>query len=155
MKRFNKIVVAMFVGISLLVSSAALAYGWGGGKGPGYSQNKQAGYGPGRVLREEMYTARVEVLAELSDLSQEDIKAKLQYKPMWAVLDEAKVDFATFQKKMHEKAKSVVSQAVADGKITKVQGDYMLERMEIGPMGPRGKGRRMGYGAGNGRNWNQ
>ena len=155
MKRFNKIVVAMFVSISLLISSAALAYGWGGGKGPGYSQNRQGGQGPGRVLREEMYNARVEVLAELSDLSQDEVKAKLQYKPMWAVLDEAKVDYATYQKKMHEKAKTVVTQAVADGKITKVQGDYMLERMERGPMGPRGKGRGMGYRPGNGRNWNQ
>ncbi len=155
MKRFNKTLAVMVVSISFLMSPAVFAYGWGGGKGPGYSQNRQAGYGPGRVLRGEMYNARVEVLAELSDLSQEDIKAKLQYKPMWAVLDEAKVDFPTFQKKMHEKAKTIVTQAVADGKITQVQGDYMLERMEKGPMGPRGKGRGMGCRSGNGGNWNQ
>lgn len=150
MKRFNKILVVMFVGISLLVPSVAFARGCCGKGGPGYSQSGPKGYGPGHVLREEMYNARVEVLAELSELSQDDIKAKLEYKPMWAVIDEAKVDYPTFRKKMQEKAKSVLSQAVTDGKITQAQADFMQERMENGRMGGRGKG----PGMGSGRNWN-
>ena len=150
MKPFNKILVPLFVGISLLVSSAAFAYGCGGKGGPGYSQRGPKGYGPGHVLREEMYNARVEVLAELSELSQDEIKAKLEYKPMWAVIDEAKVDYQTFQKKMQEKAKSVLSQAVADGKITQAQADFMQERIENGRMGGRGRG----PGMGSGRGWN-
>ena len=163
MKRFNKIMVALVVSVALLTSSIVLAQGWGskGNKGPRFAQQQQAFPGPGRVLRTEMYNARVEVLADLSGLSQDDIKAKLQYKPMWAVLDEVEVEFPTFQTKMHEKAKTVVTQAVADGKLTKEQGDYMLKRMEDGPrqgMGPRGggrgKGRGFGGGNGGGNRWN-
>jgi hypothetical protein len=154
MKRFYRIVLALFVSASLLTTSVVIAQGWGANRGAGFSQNRSAGYGPGRVLRAEMVDARIEVLAELSELSKDEIKAKLQYKPMWAVLDEVKVDFTTYQKAMHEKAKTVVTQAVTDGKITKTQGDYMLERMKNGPMGPRGNGRGRGAGMGKGRNWN-
>lgn len=153
MKRFKTIAITLLVSLAVLFSSVAIAQGWGNkGRGPGYNQQRQGFPGPGRVLWEEMYTARVEVLAELSGLSQDEIQSKLAYKPVWAVLDETKVDVDTFRSKMHEKAKSVVTQAVADGKLTKDQGDYMLQRMENGPgygMGPRGRGR--GYGPGYGR----
>ena len=155
MKRFSKIMLAAFAGIALLASTVVFGQGWGGNanRGPRFAQ--QQGFpGPGYVLRTEMYNARIEVLAQLSGLSQDEIKAKLEYKPLWAVLDETKVDFPTYQSKMHDKVTAVVKQAVADGKLTKDQGDFMLERMEDGPAqgtGPRGYGMGYGHGPGFGR----
>lgn len=157
MKRFKKVFVALITSAALLVSSLAIAQGYGGMRrqGPGFAGQQQGFQGPGRVLWQEMYEARVQVLADLSGLSSEEIKDKLNYKPMWAVLDETKVDYKTFQTKMHEKAQEVVKKAVADGNLTKVQGDYMLERMANGPQqgmgfGNKGFGKKgRGFGRGN------
>ncbi|MBT7152515.1 MAG: hypothetical protein HN945_08685 [Deltaproteobacteria bacterium] len=48
--------------------------------------------------------------------------------------------------------KDIVTQAVADGKLTKDQGDFMVERVENGQgrMGfGRGRGKGPGFGRGN------
>lgn len=157
MKRFKKIAVVSLVSASLLTSSLVFAQGWNnrGPRGMGYSQQQQTYYaGPGRVLRTEMNEARIKVLAELSGQSTEDIRTKLNSKPMWAVLDEYKITVTDFQSAMHEKADDVVRKAIEDGKLTQEQGDLMLKQMEEGPrtaMGPRfgnrrGMGKRGGMG---------
>ena len=164
MKQFKRIVTVAFVSITLMASSVTFAQGWGNGpgQGKGFRNNGNCcvqsevrpgpGPGPGRVLRDEMFSARVDVLAEMTGEDKEEIKAKVQQKPMWAIMDEYKVDYSDFQKKMHEKAKSVVNQAVTDGKLTQEQADAMLERMEEGPRGPmngkRGFGKKGGRGFG-------
>jgi hypothetical protein len=85
-------------------------------------------------------------LAEVTGQSEETIKAKLQNKPVWAVLDEHKVEFIVFQTKMNGKRTTAIKQAVADGKITQAQADTMIERMGQNPRGFRG-----GHGRGHGR----
>ncbi len=153
MKQLIKKRLVLVVGMIFLLSSFAMAQGWGqkGNRGPQFA-GQQQGFGPGQVLREQMYNARVEVLDELSELTAAEIEAKLQYKPLWAVIDEAKVDFPTFQTKLHDKRKDIIGQAVTDGKLTKEQGDFMLERMANGPgKGGRGFGRGRGHGPGFGR----
>ena len=165
MKRFKRIVVASVVSVSLLSSGLVFGQGWGNknsNRGQRYNQQQQVSPGPGRVLRAEMFDARAEVLADLSGQSVEEVKSKLQYKPMWAVADEYNVDFSAFQTKMHEKAKSVVKQALADEKVTQEQADAMLKRMENGPYGPgygkkrggRGFNKGQGRGQGMGRGYN-
>ena len=153
MKRLIKMRLVLVVGLIFLFSSFVMAHGWGqkGNRGPGFA-GQQQGFGPGQTLRVEMYEARVAVLDELSELTAAEIEAKLQYKPFWAVIDEAKVDYPTFQTRFSEKRKEIISQAVTDGKLTKEQGDFMLERMANGP-GQGGKGfrRGMGHGPGYGR----
>ena len=155
MKRLFKMRLVLVVGLIFLLSSVVIAQGWGrnGNKGPRFA-GQQQGFGPGQVLRTEMYNARLTVLAELSELSQAELEAKLQYKPFWAVIDEAKVDYPTFQTKFQAKMKDIVTQAVADGKLTKDQGDFMVERVENGQgrMGfgrGRGRGNGPGFGRGN------
>ena len=146
MKTFKKIVAFAVVGLLIATSGIALARGWG--KGPG--MNKRGG-GPGAFMGEEMYTARISILAELSGQSEDTIKSKLDYKPTWAVIDEYKIDYKAFQVKMQEKRTAVVKQAVADGKITQAQADFMNERMNQGPgksRRGRGNGPR-GFGGGN------
>ncbi len=157
MKRFKKIVGVALISVSLVSTSVVFAQGWGGrnyNKTPRYAQ-QQVNPGPGRVLGSEMFEARIDVLAELTGQSKDDVKAKVQYKPMWAILDEYKVDYSEFQSKMHEKAGSIVKQAVVDDKITQEQADVMLKRMEDGPYSPRagmrGQGRGFGKGRGAGR----
>jgi hypothetical protein len=149
MKQFKKMILVGLVSVALLASSIVFAQGWGGNaaRGPRFAQQQSFNQGQGWVLGEEMYNAKINVLSELSGRSQTDVKAKLQYKPLWAVLDEFKVDFPTYQSKMQEKAKAIVAQAVTDGKITKVQGDFMLERMANA--GTTGMGSR-GFGGGRG-----
>lgn len=148
MKRLIKRRLVLIVGITLLLSGIVVAQGWGGNRmGPRFAGQQKGFPGPGQVLRAEMYDAKVAVLVELSELSKEDIEAKLEYKPLWAVIDEAKVAYPEFRTKLHEKMKGIVTQAVTDGKLTKEQGDFMLERMEKGPGQGRGRG---GFGKGRG-----
>ncbi len=108
----------------------------------GYGQQRSA---VGQVMRTEMFEARTAILAEMTDQSADDIKAKLRYKPMWAVLDEYKVDYTAFNKKLIEKRTEIIKQAVSDGKVTQEHADFMLERAEFG-MGERGR-----FGKGQGR----
>ncbi len=158
MKRFKKIVIASLVSVSLLASSIVVAQGWGrqsSNRGQGYNQQASIA-GPGRVLRNEMFDARIDILSSMSGQSTDVIKSKMQYKPVWAVIDEYKLDFKVFQAQMHEKAQDLVKQAVLDGKLTQDQGDAMLKRMEDGPHGPRlgMKNGGRGYGKGQGRGMN-
>ncbi|MBU3915198.1 YckD family protein [bacterium] len=149
MKLLKRIFLITLVVASIGFSSMAIAHGWGRGYGGGQmGYNQQTGTaGPGRILGNEMYQARIDILAELTGQSGETIKAKLLNKPMWAVLDEYKVDFATFQSKMHEKVLLVVKKAAEEGKITQEQADLMTQRMSDGPgQGFSGRGRGRGYG---------
>jgi len=147
MKRLNKMRLGLVVGMIFLLSSIVVAQGWGrNGNGGNQFAGQQRGFGSGQVLRTEMYNARVTVLDELSELTADEIKAKLQYKPFWAVIDEAKVDYPTFQTKFNEMRKEIIGQAVTDGKLTKEQGDFMLERQA----NVQGQGRK-GFGKGRGR----
>jgi len=149
-QKHGKITVAisiMMLSFALFMSSLTFAQGWGGPRGMkagGNGWNQQA-FDNRQAFRTEMYNARVQLLASVTDESPETIKAKLRYKPMWAILDEYKVDYAGFSKQMAAKRTEVIKKAVADGKITQEHADFMLERNadEMGP-GPRGHG--FGYG---------
>ncbi|MBT4641888.1 MAG: hypothetical protein HOC09_23975 [Deltaproteobacteria bacterium] len=151
MKALKKIFVTAIIGMLIGTSGIALAQGWG--KGSGLS--KQGLRGSSSFMRDEIATSRVEVLAEVTGQSESTIKAKLDNKPVWAVLDEYKVEFSVFQNKMTEKRSTAIKQAVSDEKITQAQADFMIKRMEQNPRGFRGghgheKGHGRGFG-GNGR----
>ncbi len=156
MKFIKKIAITTLIALSIGTSGIVWAHGRGGpnkGAGCGFRQQQETA-GPGRALREEMAAVRIEAIVEVTEQSSETIKAKLKNKPVWAVLDEFKVDFATFQAKMHEKVGALIQQAVADGKITQEQADFMAERRKDGPRqgwGGRGRGRGWGHGGGFGR----
>jgi len=144
MKALKRIVALAVVGLMIATSGIALARGWGRGAG----MNQRSG-GSGPFMGEEMFNARISILAELSGQSEDTIKSKLEYKPTWAVIDEYKIDYKVFRTKMQEKRTAVVKQAVADGKITQAQADFMIERMNQAP-GQRKGGRGFGKGYGRG-----
>ena len=144
----------LIVGTVCYAFGAAMAHGRGGGPGKGGrgGWGQQRGPGYGAFMRNEMATASIETLVELSGKSKETIEEKLEYKPMWAVLDEYGVDFKTFRSKMQKRAEGILDKAVADGKISDAQKSAMLERMENAPgrkFGGQG-GRRQGNGKGPG-----
>ena len=141
MKKYKIIVFTAIVGLILGLSGTASARGWNnqqGMKGGGYGQQA----GPGYLLRTEMFNARVEVLSELSEQTAAVIKSKLEYKPLWAVIDEYKIDYTVYKTKMKVKSDVLIQKLVDDGKITQTQADFMKERVGQG----RGKGRRGGRG---------
>lgn len=139
-------ILALVFSLTTVASGISLAQGrngqGNGNRGMGYGQQRSA---VGQVMRTEMFEARTAILAEMTDQSADDIKAKLRYKPMWAVLDEYKVDYTAFNKKLIEKRTEIIKQAVSDGKVTQEHADFMLERAEFG-MGERGR-----FGKGQGR----
>ena len=147
MKFLKSVLVVAIVGLIIGSSAVVLAHGWG--RGPGFSQARGNG-GQSRFMGNEMYNARIEALAEVTGKSAETIKSKLQNKPVWAVLEEYNVDFSTFQSKMQQKALALAETAVADGKITQEQADFMTQRMNQGPRGFQG-GPGRGFGGGFGR----
>ncbi|MCP4751575.1 MAG: hypothetical protein GY866_11825 [Proteobacteria bacterium] len=94
-------------------------------------------------LREEMQQARIRILIETTGQTEETIEKKLRYKPVWAILDEFKVDPETFQSKMRSASELVVQKAIADGRISQEQADFLARKMEKGPppfMGRRHRG---------------
>ena len=136
MKSFKNIFIAVLLILGLVSGSFVFAQSFGmrSGGGNRWQQNQsQRTFGPGMLFRQEMFQARLDVLAELSGSSVDEINSKLGYKPMWAILDEYKVDFKVFQTKMHEKAIEMVKKAAENGKLTTDQKDIMLDRMQNGP----------------------
>ncbi len=151
-------IVGLIFSITTIASGISFAQNWGGpgkgmrGGGPGYNQQ---GPGPGPILRTEMFNARINILADMTDQSPDAIKAKLRYKPMWAVLDEYKVDYVKFDEQMTEKRAEIIKQAVTDGKLTQEHADFMLQRSQSGMgFGKGGPGMRRG-GRGQGGRQNQ
>ena len=129
-----------YVGIAILIVGslcyafgAIMAHGWGNGNRNIRGWNQQRNTANGWFLGEERRKARIAVLAELSGQSEKTINEKLEYKPTWAVLDEYQVDFKTYQGKMQERTRKIISQAAADGKIDEAQKNFMLERMNNAP----------------------
>ncbi len=148
MKKFKIIAITAFIGLIMGLSGTISAQGWKGQGGMRAAGNGQQA-GSRNLLRTDMSNACVEVLAELSDQSTETIKSKLEYKPLWAVIDEFKVDYKVYKTKMDAKAKELVQKLVDDGKMTQTQADFMKEKMDQDQgFGQRGKGRRGGNGVG-------
>ena len=154
------LLIVLIVGFICYAFGSAIAHrrgdgaGYGRGGGPGYGHrfhgwNQREDSANGWFMRDEMWTAHAETLAELSGQSQDTIKEKLAYKPVWAVLDEYKIDFQTYQSKMRNKAEEILDKAVADGKISNDRKSFMLERMGNGPKFGGG----CGFGAGRGNNF--
>lgn len=141
----------MIAVLTVAGTGVGLAQGWGGRpmRGQGYNQGA-GGYGPGSMLGIDRYTSQIQALAEVTGQSEATITGKLQNKPVWAVLDEYKVPYATFQARFHDKLKVQINAAVSDGKITQAQADAMIQRMDqrSGGVGYGGRGRGRGRGAG-------
>ena len=142
-------IIALII-VGFLTANLVFAQGWGQRRGF-KGQN-----GPGYAMMQEMSEARVDVLAELGKTTAEEVKAKLEYKPVWAVIDELGVDYKVYKEKMQTKRIAAIDKAVADGKITKTQADFMKERMaNNNGFGPRmgGKGFKGGMRGGCGNMW--
>lgn len=151
MKRSSRI-AAICIGMSVLFCSSITA-------GPRHGLMKVSGEGdyscerrakpPHVEMHEQHLEAVVEVLVELTEKQADVIENKLAYKPLWAVIDEFKVDFQTFQARLEEKHADLLSQAVNDGKLTQSQADkikrYKENSSKVGPspfVGKFGKRRR-------------
>ncbi len=148
MKALRRMAVITVVSLGLMVSGLVVAQGRGWQNGPRNGQ--QNATRPGHALRTEMFQARIDVLAELTQQSKEEIQSKLRYKPMWAILDEFKINYSTFHQKLQDKIESTLKLAVEEGKITQDNADAMLGWINREPGQRRGKGRGMGYGGGRG-----
>ncbi len=136
MKSLAKKFIVTVALVGLLFSGVAMAQpGWGGkghrGGGPGYHQMGGGMFGiPGLQLRDEMYSARIEALAEVAKQPVKTIQEKLATQPFPSIMEEYKVDPDALRVKMKEKIPQVLKQATAAGKITAEQEKLLLERME-------------------------
>jgi hypothetical protein len=75
----------------------------------------------------------INVLAELTGLSQENIRMMLVCAPVPAILDQYGVDPKTFHASMDKQTVKLVRQAAAAGVIDKKQADEILKRMSQKP----------------------
>ncbi|MBF0286728.1 MAG: hypothetical protein HQM14_02840 [SAR324 cluster bacterium] len=138
MKSFVKKTIASISLAGLLFSGVAMAEpGWQGKPkhhrgGPYFHQMGGGMMGgiPGLQLRDEMYSARIEALAELAKQPVKTIQTKIQTKPFPSIMEEYKVEPEALQAKMKEKMPQVLKKATAAGKITAEQEKLLLERME-------------------------
>ncbi|MBU3914898.1 hypothetical protein KKA14_05125 [bacterium] len=115
-----------------------------------FTQHHPCKAGPGFEIREEIHAAQITVLEKLTGQPHDSIVKKLEYKPLWAIIDEYKVDFEVFQNKMLEETASILKKAVVENKITQAQADRISQFKEkIGKRGP-GQGKPWQFGKRNG-----
>jgi len=160
MKAKTKITVLIGTLILFMLASTGflLAQGKGqpGMRGP---QGYGMGYGPGgmggakHLLRNEMYNARIEALAEITGKDVDTIRTQLGSKSFYAIIQENDIDRSVFHEKMTVKVKALLQKAKSDGKITEDQADSMIQRMESRgegdfPCKGKGPGRMQGQGRG-------
>lgn len=142
------ITTSLFLIIAVFISGLAFSQGYGqrmGKRGGGYGY-AQSFPDRGPILRTEMFNARIAILAEMTGQSTDAIQSKLRYKPMWALMDEYKVDYESFSEKVIAKRIDIIKQAVSDGRISQQRADFMLQRAEDGFVpGKGGPGMRAGH----------
>ncbi len=131
MKKFKLIFLSVVIGLSIMTVGTAYGYGYGKGcPGMRICTPENIDEDPRCELRLRMRTASLDILVELSRQTRETIEKKLEYKPIWAIIDEYKVDFDVFKTKMKEKEIEIIKQVLADGKITQYQADRMMKRID-------------------------
>ncbi len=157
MNKYLKIVgvVAVVAVIALVGAAVAFAQtppdgagpwnGWGHGNGMGL-----------RAADEEVMHAKI---AEALGITVDEFEAALaEGKTPYILAQELGVDFAEVRAAMQAAHAEALAQAVADGKITQEQADWMLSHQAqmgarhaygIGPVGPMGRGAHMGSFGGN------
>lgn len=135
--------------VLLVVTAAALAVA-----GIAYAQtptppNPQTPYGPGMMGRGgmrgggmmggwrgngeygPMHEYMEKAIAEALGMSEEELEAALEDgKTMWQVAEEKGLTAEKFQEVMLTARQEAIEQMVADGVLTKEQGDWMLSRMQ-------------------------
>ena len=136
MKTAMKIFTVALVGLGLVSGNVAFAHGCGSDyqNGPRRGNNDRlCNMEAVDTFRQEMFQARADTLAELSGVAANEISAKLEYKPMWAVLDEYEVDYTEFRTKMQKTGEESIKKAAEEGKISEECKNSMLERLKEGP----------------------
>jgi hypothetical protein len=173
MNKYVKIIgLAAVIGIVALaaLAGAAVAFAQSGtptspagtcpGAAGGYGAGMMGGYGMmggGYGVMAEYRDVIHAKIAEALGLSLDDFNAALaEGKTSYVIAQEKGVDFATVQAAMQAGMQEALKQAVADGKLTQAQADWMLShhaQMQTwhaqggGPMmGGRGRGMMGGWG---------
>jgi len=95
--------------------------------------------GPGRLFRDEMQNARIDVLAELSGQTVEQIEQDTKSYSMRALLQKYDINFDRLESSMHAKVVLIVKNAADDGRITQNEANEIFTHMGTGPHGPKDK----------------
>ena len=95
--------------------------------------------GFGRLFRDEVQNARIEVLAELSGQTVEQIEQDTKSYSMRALLQKYDINFDRLESSMHAKMVLIVKNAADDGRITQNEANEIYTHMGTGPHGPKDK----------------
>jgi len=156
----TKITVLIGTLILFVLASTGFLFGHGFGQhGMRGSQGYGMGSGPSGMrgakglLGNEMYKARIEVLAEITGQDIDAVRKQLGTKSFYSIIEENDIDRTAFHALMTEKVKSLLQKAKNDGTITEEQADTMMNRMEARgdgdfPCDGKGSGRMRGQGRG-------
>ncbi len=135
MKKTN-LYIFIVVSICLLVSNSAGAQSRHKYTGDPFISDCSPNNGKRAMIVEihkQQHQAVLEVLIELTGNQEDALEKKLAYKPIWAVIDDFNIDFATFHSKMEEREYSFLEQAVHDGKLSQSQVDRIKLHRENKP----------------------
>lgn len=115
----------------------------------------KAGFRQGRIAGQSqamvgpLHEYKVQALAEAFGLTVDQVEERLATgETMWQIAQAQGMTLEAFQDKMVEAAKNAINLALADGKITQIQADRMLSRVErmkangFGPENCPGRGGR-------------
>ncbi|MCU0488636.1 MAG: hypothetical protein MUE67_06770 [Anaerolineales bacterium] len=122
--------------------------GWRGarmGMMDGARQAGKASFRQGRITGQlqamagPLHEYKVQAMAEALGLTVDQVEERLAAgETMWQIAQAQGITLEAFQTKMVEAAKNAINLALADGKITQAQADWMLSRTE--QMGVNGFG---------------
>ena len=142
MKRF---VATMTTVLTIGILLSGVAYGLGQPQGPPQPEGSSMSPSPHQGPHESflpcglVFLARcqeINVIAELTGLTQENVKQLLISSPPHAILDAYGVSFENYAQAMDKQTIKLVKQASAAGIITKKQEEEILKRMTQKPFRP-------------------
>lgn len=132
----NPLIVYMIIAAGILAPGTASAIDLPAGPPPGQGSclaappvHQPPHPAPGMMLL--MNYIQINVLAELTGLSRENVRMMLVCAPVPAILDQYGIDPKEFHAAMDKQAAKLVSQAAAGNVISKKQAEDILKRMSV------------------------
>jgi hypothetical protein len=136
MMKKNSIIVSIIIASGILASGTASAIDLPAGPPPGQgscmaapSMHQPPPPAPGMIIL--MNYIQINVLAELTGLTQENIRMMLVCAPVPAILDQYGIDPKAFSEAMDKQIGKLVSQAAAGNVISKKQAEDIQKRMTM------------------------
>ena len=132
------VVIGFLIGVALTqVTGQSESFAFGPPSGTGFAHGPPSH--PGHLLAKALHeNVALQVLTEMTGKDTETVRADMQSKHVWEVLESYCIDGETFRSEMDAKMTELVNTAASCGLITSEQASEIVEAMQNRPQRQRG-----------------